>query len=211
MMAEAKEELRLFWHERFYGSHRTKLFAEPYRWSERLAFAGFEFEYPDPGHPNRVEEYYPNENLVRLFVLLSEPHWDKESFFLVSKTFACVNLEDLDFIMNHAQLVRMLDPRPLELLITALSGRQICNMLDGINLRGPNSTETEKVASWLIQAQDKLEELGNHLAIMPRSGYIIRRLQESGENGREAAAQLIAHLENIAKFTKETLDSLKGE
>ena len=217
MMAEAKEELRLFWHERFYGPRGTKLFAaEPYHWSERLAFAGFEFEYSDPGHPNRVEEYYPKEELVRLFVLLSDPDVGHgETQRLIQHTFGRISWSDEN--IKQGRLVDMLNPDTLAYLVHSVDGGHIAELLNESSRynHDKNLGLVEKIVAtfdsrcgWASQAE---RNLGDHLVRYPSSSLIGILRRARSEKAHAIADALIKRLEEARKWIQETLDALKGE
>ncbi|MBI5227024.1 hypothetical protein HY988_00415 [Candidatus Micrarchaeota archaeon] len=211
MLEEAKEELRIFWHERFYGRDGRKLFVEPYRWSERLAHAGFDFEYPgeSPAHSNRTDAVYPTEQQVRLFVVLTGP-WSGEALFYAAAITSAVYSAPscvYDRRMDGAQLVRMLDPNALTLLINSLNGRQINELLYCIRSKTSSLHLIEKIAS-AMQVQDKAKELGDHFASM-HAADLIQAFQAAGENGAKVAAKIIQHLERIVKYSGETLHELR--
>ncbi len=229
MLSESEEQLRLFWHNRLNGHVSMSLFEEPYGWSVHCHRTGIEFEYPGrtPAYPKRVEEYYPNESIMRLFVLLTEEPFDFECAFLTKATFQ--TMDGIIDKVDRAKLVRVLHPTPLGRLIHALEGRDVADLLTKCyetdshrNSAYRNRPLFQKITDVFDKMYLKekpfsdptVNGLAEYLILNPDL-TVIRILRDVGESGNTVAEnafkQIIERMEESARLLNETLDSLRGK
>lgn len=210
---EAAKELRDFWYEQRPRDidRRSKIFEDPYHWSESHYFAAVEMD-------RREELLHPSEELMRLFVLLSDPP-RSESPELIGLTFSIIDWPESN--IKQSQLVQMLNPNTLSVLVGSVDGQGIAGLLTeaGQYDLSHRTWLVEKIAEILANGSDgrhlcvsgSEQELGNYLVLNPDSSVIGILRHASSKSAHDIAGYLVRRLEEAKRWIQRTLDALKGE
>jgi len=213
MMEMERHNWCTFWQERLFGPYNpdgVKLFDEGYCWlSEHDGIA--------IGNGKEKEPYYPSDSAVNLMIILSEKRhaldlWGKE---LAQINFRGIQVERFcrgklgeseDF--EYANLVKVLYSSRLWMLMDALEGHQISDLIHGVydtELYKPKKERklVEKLAKEIKRCNP--EKLKEHVVANADSG-LIAILDESGEKSKEIAEQLKEHMKKMLKRINDAIE-----
>jgi hypothetical protein len=223
---EAGIELHEFWQWWFHNPNIQRrtgdtLFSKEFCWQGDSGeydqnFRGgkkgyYNFILPEVINIRHESVMKPNEAVMRLFILLTEPEgvFGPESAAQVRDTFENLDMGACIEKVDRKKIADMLYINALARLIQCLGGKQIAGLFSELNNYKASPELDAKFATCLFTSNMKISELAEHYALAQFSGLQIDRLRHAGRHGEYAAMEIYGRMLEMQRDLKSSLDILQ--